>query len=279
MFKKALMIFFVSSQVAWFSTILSSDGLGTIDAIRQEIATHNNPIATKDTHPALWVLVEKISQAAEVSIPKYITLHEAQPVLVVNNNNVSLEEPNVTAWSNVLGDLYICKEILMTLSQEEVEGIIALAISERKMNRPVKIGGTFFLTWAGVLAAMYASKEYVSWERFFFGDHNSGQGARLDNFNELMGWTTLPAGLISYLVSVNLQKQVDLKATDIVGVENVIKGIEGLDKLEKTYIQENFLTRVLTMLQLKDMCQYVSYPIRSFTPEERVSYLKSLQKN
>jgi hypothetical protein len=86
----------------------------------------------------------------------------------------------------------------------------------------------------------------------------------------------VPAMITTKIVGNNLQKQVDTQAADLTNPRQVIQGIKALGKLEDKYIKENFLSRIAAALKLKDICNVIFYPIRAYTPQERIQYLQAL---
>jgi len=274
MFKKNQILLLASLYAISSSSLFGMDA-NTLN-LRQEVLTHNNPNASPETHPTLWALVGKISKAANVSKPRYITLHEAQTLIVDDNHHLHQVAQNIQAWVDILGDLYICKEILKDLSYAEIEGILAVAISERAINKPAKVLAIGAGTWVATAATVTALGGWKTILRMFMGDHNNGMKAHQDNFGLLLYTSAIPAILAAAVASNNLQKQADMNAVHVVDANNVINGITGLERLKDTYIKENFFSRLTTMLKLRDIYNFVFYPVRSYTPEERVAYLAQI---
>lgn len=249
------------------------------EALHMEAKNHKNPNITQETHPVLYDMVRNLVIKANVAMPKYITTHGAEHSVVTREGLVYKTASNMTAWTDVLGDLHICHEILTDLSYDEVEGIVAIAIAEKAINKPGKLAmvgvGTFALTATSIY---FLNKYFNLGLGSFLGGHRySTIQDREDRFVILMWLTLAPALLATKLTDNNLQKLIDTDATKLKDVQQIIAGIKSLSKLEETYIKEGFFSRIANALKLKSIYNTIFYPIRAFTLEERVQYLEDLK--
>ncbi len=251
------------------------------EALRAEVKTSKNPNITKETHPVLYDMVQELAIAANIPMPRYVTIHEAQTCMVMKDGTVHKSAANnVTAWVNALGDVHICDAILTDLSYQEVKGIVAVAIAESAHKKPsklFKVGACTFLTTLVGLYALNKTYDLKLGSMYFGNDGYRSYGDKREDIKSAIWLTLAPALITTKLVSNNMQKHIDFKAAKLTNVDQVITGIKALQKLEDTYVKENWLSRVADMLCLKQIFNTIFYPVRAFTPEERVAYLEQLK--
>lgn len=247
------------------------------EALHAEAKERKNPNITEKTHPVLYGMVKDLINKAKISMPKYITLHDAEGSAVDENGQVHKTANNITVWVDMLGDLYICREIVTDLSYEEAQGVIAVAIAEKAQNKSIKLGVVGVGTFAATAALMYyACKDNNIISRFVFGNDVCCRDR--ENRMKLLFYSMLiPSFLTTAAVSNNLQKQVDLDAVALTDADQIIGGIKGLARLEETYVKENVFSRMANALNLKSIFNTIFYPVRSFTQEERLQYLEQLK--
>jgi hypothetical protein len=245
------------------------------NALHSEIAAHNNPNLTAETHPTFYGMVQELVIKAQVPMPRYITTFNAEYAVVSPDSGVIHREVrDLNAYVTILGDLYICRELLLDLSYEEIEGIVALALAEKKMGKLTKLACIATGTVAVTAASLYCLNNYYELGTLFFGDdyyHRRGNSAEV-----LVGLCIIPPIITTKIFANHMQKQIDIDATQITDVQRVIGAIKGICKVTDAYVQEGFLSRIADCLHLKRVWNTVFYPIRAFTPEERIAYLEQL---
>jgi len=268
-------VFFLVSMYAISSASLFGIDLSALN-LRQEILTHDNAHTTPETHPTLWALVEKLSEAANTNTPRYITLYESH---MEKSPHLKEAVSTIDAWTDLLGDLYICREILHDLSFEEVEGILAIAISEKAINKPAKSLVRGLGTWA--VTSLASICVFSSWiaagDTYMTHRHFERASGSFERGLLLCYASLIPTLLVTIIGNNNLQKQADIKAAGLVGAQNVICGITGIEKFEKTCIKENSFDRLMAKMKLKGITDFVFYHLRSYTPDERVAYLTQIK--
>lgn len=252
------------------------------EALHAEVSNNKNPILTRDTHPVLYAMVENLAAAAHTNMPRYISVYGAQGLFVARSGTVYTTTKHIGAWIDVAGDLHICHEILTDLPYEEVEGVIAVALAEKASNKPATLAcigaGTFAATLAGVYCLNKAyDLKLGSFLSYVFNDRYSCYSAKQDTIEALCFLLILPAMLAVNITANNLQKSIDIKATEFASVQRVIDGIKGIVKLKDMYTKENMLSRIATALKLKSIYNFLFYPVRAYTEDERVDYLSSLE--
>ncbi|MFI5333025.1 MAG: hypothetical protein ACHQVS_02900 [Candidatus Babeliales bacterium] len=251
-------------------------------AMHSEAREYQHPNLTQDSHPVLYGMIKNLTEKANIPMPRYISAHEAE-YSVVSDSGVIYKTAagTIGCWANLLGDLHICREILVDLTYEEVEGIIAVALAEKVTSKSAKVALIGVSSFAATIATLYVlNKQYnLDLSTFIFGDQRNYRSSLRDRQGSFEGFvhlTLLPALLTTKIAANNLQKQVDLQAACLTNPRQVIQGIQALIKLEDKYIKEDFLSRVAVALKLKAIFNVLFYPIRAFTPEERVQYLEVL---
>jgi hypothetical protein len=251
------------------------------EALHEEVKSKKNPILTRDTHPVVYAMVENLAAAAGINMPRYISVYDAEGMVVTRSGMIYKVTKDINAWVDVAGDLHICQEILTDLPYDVVEGIVAVAIAEKVSNKPAKLAavgvGTFAATVAGVygLNKMYDLKLGSLLSSIFY-DRYSCYSAKQDALEGLFFLLILPALLAVNVAANNLQKSIDIKATEFIGTQQVIDGIKGRVKLKDMYSKENIFSRIANALQLKSIYNFLFYPVRAYTEDERVQYLSSL---
>ncbi|MCL5875177.1 MAG: hypothetical protein M1114_01765 [Candidatus Dependentiae bacterium] len=263
--------------------VFANSSLEKTNALRQEIASCGNPNLTQETHPIIYNMVQELTAKGNVPTPRYITMFDAEYTRISEHGVAYRVVRDMKAYVDLLGDLYICHEVLANLSYEEIEGVIAIAIAEKAQNRAAKVAlagtGTFGLTLASVYGL---NKQYNlqlgSTVMKSYNAYHCRQD-RDDLFKAVAGLLILPSLITSIVLSNNLQKEIDLRAARLTDIRNVRNGIKALRKLKESYVKESVLSRIATMLNLKTIANTISYPIRSYSSEERIDYLdKELER-
>jgi hypothetical protein len=104
------------------------------EAMHYEALTHKNPNITEYTHPVVYDMVMYLTKVAHCDMPKYIIIHELEYFVVSEDGTIEARRNPIDAWTDIIGDLHICREVLINLSYEEAEGVIAAAIAEKVNN-------------------------------------------------------------------------------------------------------------------------------------------------
>ena len=253
-----------------------ASNLEKTEALHQEVAANQNPNITQETHPILYGMVEELTQKAQVPMPKYITIFGAQYTVIDRYGVARCAVQNFEASINLLGDLYICHEILANLSYDEIKGIIATAIVEKASNTPVLLAATGIGTFIVTVTSLYLLNKYYKLRlgSFFMSHHHRCYHEREDLAEALAFILITPSLITTKIMSNNLQKKIDIKAAKLTTAQQVIDGVKGIDKTEEKYTKENIFSRIASMLQLKEISNFVFYPIRSYTSKERIDYLE-----
>ncbi len=266
------MITILLTALLLLNTHSYANSLEKTNALHQEVATHKNPNITAETHPIIYRMIEELAMKAHVAMPRYITLYPAEYKIVSENGAIIKGEHEIGAYADCFGDLHICQELVAHLSFEEIQGILAIAIAEKAINKPMRVALTGITTFGVTLGLIY----------FFNHAHNSNlkkpeindQEKRASTMVEkLFFLMIMPALATNKLVANYLQKTIDLKATELLTVKNVIDGLKGIAKTKEEYFKENAFSRIAQMLKLKKIVNTLLYPIRAFTLKERIDYL------
>jgi len=266
------------------STIVCADDNATKTVlVREEIATHRGPNLAEDTHPTIYAMVRGLADKAKVAMPRYISVYNAEYSTISDNGEfqrapVNREVHEIKAYIDIMGDLHICREILTTLPYEDIEGVVAVAIAEKAINKPLKLAGTGVGTFGVTVAAAYLVNKHYGHKlgavvRDTFDQQYTNRD-RGDFVTTVCTLSMIPALLTTTLHSNNLQKTIDLDAAALTHSKKVIGGIKGLAKITDSLVKEGVLSRIATALNLKKIYRTLTYPIRSFTDEERIAYLE-----
>ena len=175
------------------------------------------------------------------------------------------------------GDLHICYEVLEHATYDEINGIIALAIAEKSINKPEKIALTGFATFGTTLLLIYLlNKQYkLGLGSGIINTLNDKYFCERENFiQSIIFFLIAPSLLTTKLVSNYLQKRIDLKAAKLVTAQDIVDGLKRIFKIKESYFKENIVSRIASALKLKTIANTIFYPIRAFTFEERISYLE-----
>lgn len=243
--------------------------------LHQEMAMHKNPNITPDSHSTLYELVQGLADKAGVAAPEYISVFDME-YDVYSNHQSYKRVRDADAYTDIWGDVNICRETLTDLSYDEVEGVVAVAMAEKVVNKPFKLAVAGVSAFGVIAAAIYGLNK----------SQNLGLGAKIGaEVKEILvdnkDWhdaipliLTLPTMLAVRLYANSLQKTVDLNALKLTNKQNVINGIKGLSKVTDAYAKQNILGRLMDRLKLKDLYARIFYPVRAFTYDERVEYLE-----
>jgi hypothetical protein len=262
--------------MVFFLQINATD-LEETNALHAEIALHKNPNVTLETHPVLYKMVEGSAATIKVAMPKYITIYGAEYATVDKNGVVRRNENELGAYVDLLGDLYICHEILETASYEEIDGIIAVALAEKSINKPKKLVLTGVTTFGiTLLLICILNKKYELRLGSLFGEiiNERDYRGRESMLEGIVFLLITPSLIITKLFSNNLQKKIDLKAAQFTNPHNIVNGLKRILRTKESYFKENVLSRIASALKLKSFFNFIFYPIRAFTLEERIGYLE-----
>lgn len=261
--------------------------------IREEVNSHTNPNITSETHPTLYGMVQDLTSKAQIAMPRYITIYNAESQVVLRYGEVVTYTQKISSYVDTMGDLYICREILNNFQYDEIAGIVSIAIAEKAQNKPTKLAtmaiGTLGIT---VGLAYYLNKKYnLGLGQLLFEDNHreslyyTGNGLyyrsyrnsaedQANMFKAVAIVLSIPSLITTKIFSNNLQKNIDLKATTLTKHQDVIDGLIKLDKIQDAYKKEGVLSRLISSDKLTQIYNILFYPARSFTTEERIDYLK-----
>ncbi len=249
-----------------------------------EAASNDNPNLTQETHPLLYNMIKSLADEAHITMPRYITVYPAVGSKIGNNGRVIRSANEITAWIDLIGDMYICHDALTNLSYEEVEGMVSLAIAESLNNKPLKLFLIGASTFVATCVAVYALNRYyelnLGWV-FNIDDKYSGFNYKSYKYtkhkNEVLeGALTLmlvPSAISVAVAANNFQKAIDNHAAQLTSSDQVIKAIKSIRNLEERYFKESLGSRIVSALKLKELFNIIFYPVRPYTSEERIEYL------
>jgi hypothetical protein len=257
------------------NTFFADNSANRTQMLHYEAISHKNPNITEKTHPVLYAMIQRLAAAADVAMPRYITLHGAECAVVDQNGIVRRASNDITAWTDGLGDMHICYELLTDLSYEEIEGIVAIALAEKKEHKPVKLLTVGALTFGATVALVCClNHEYgLHLGSFLFSETNNPNPE--DLLKAFLCGMVIPALVATKLASNNLQKKIDFTAAQLAPISHVIDGIRARLRLERSYFKEGLLSRIAAALHLRSIYNILFYPVRAFTDEERIDYLQN----
>jgi hypothetical protein len=254
-------------------------------ALHEEVHAHKNPNITKETHPVLYDLIEDLVNRADQPMPRYITTYKAEYTVISENRVAQRAVHDIKASVDLLGDMHICYELLTDLTYDEVEGVIALAIAEKKIQLPAKAALTGITTFIATVGLIYylnktydlqlgqlaANSSKPGFLRTAIAPSHSEEKARAF----LVSAVLTPPVLASVVAANHAQRTIDTKAAELTSPETIINAIRGMARVTETYVKEDIFSRIATALYLKPIYHFLFYPVRSFTDDERVAYLQS----
>lgn len=246
-------------------------------ALRKELIENDNPNLTKETHPTLHKILEKMTQKAGAEMPRYVTLFSTEQPKVSKDGMVRRTNLPIQAYVDALGDLYICTEILTDLSYNEIKGILAVAISEKVANRPLKLVGIGTGTFGISSALLYCANKKYNLHLGSYIYYERDYQRRQDAIEAITGLLMIPTLITTGIVYNNLQKNIDIQATKYTKTQHVIDGIAAIERIKDRYYKEGIFSRIADMLNIKQVARTIFYPVRSFTTAERIEYLKNEQ--
>lgn len=273
MFKKILSLFcFIA---------INAENINMTAALHAEVASRGNPRVTKETYPILYSLIEGLASNAGIKMPRNINVYTCEGTYTQKNGVGYKIVLDIDSSVDLIGDISICQELIMGLTYEELEGLLAVNIAKIANEDGGVIAVSAITTFGATLAALYALNKYYDLElgsKFLEEvSYNSRYRCHHDNESLVKGvcaLLVLPAAIVAQIVSNNLQKNADIKATEISNADNVIDGISALHKFKKSYFRDTLGSRLSSALKLKKAFRLIFYPVRSFTAKERIGYLK-----
>ena len=255
MFKKMFFLFFAIG-------VCAHDTMQKTEAIRREITEHDNPNLTQVTHPVIYGMVQELAALAGVPMPRYITTYSAKNAFLqvdfMQDQEARIEKSfsNILAYTDLLGDLYICREILTDMSYADIRGIVALAIAEKMTQSHVKITTAILGSIGASIAALY-------------------YGIKNPDPKLVMGAFVVPPLIAAQICSNYFRKANDMSARQIIGRDQLVHAIKSLKNIQERYIKENSIIRIATILKMTDFFNCIFYPIRPYTDKERINYLNT----
>lgn len=283
MFKKNNLILLALNMTGMLYA--SSETVDKTALIHAEMANLQNPNLTEQTHPFTYNMVKQLAVKANVKMPEYITIYSAQYNVVGDYGVVYTAVRDLNAYVDMLGDIYICREVLTCLNYEQIQGTVALALAQKVVDKPSKLAVTGLTTLGVTLGSVYAlNKRYnlklgTAFKELMFGDNYYMSSD--DRAKALKGIFTIlifPAIVATKIHANYLQKTVDLHAADFTDNQNIIHSIIAIEQLTNSYAKEDFFSRLVTKLNLEKTYNTVFYPIRGFNNTERINYLDKSNK-
>lgn len=281
-------IFFLMLPLIFgFSSYASDDR--TI-ALHAEMVANTKPNLTEETNPILYALVRELTEKAVMPMPRYISTFSAQYLVAPKDGGaLSTVTRDMNAYVDVLGDLYVCRDLLTTLSYEEIQGVVAIALAQKKINKPLKMAGVFVGTLGATLASVYCLNKYYDGALLnFFAPAKTNFGhfgyyrtldTREREFKGVALLLLLPSFCTMTLAANYLQKSIDTNAAGIADTQKVIAALRALNKVRDMYEKEGFFSRLADACGIKEFFKLIFYPVRSYTTEERIAYLTELQNS
>ena len=277
------------------TSLYASDYEKLTSLLHHEEASHVIPNVNEKTHPVLYSMVQDIAQRAQVPMPRYITLFNAEYAVVTDQGVVARQVHHLNAYVDILGDLYICRELIAHLSYQELEGVVAVALSEKAVNKPLKMLGVGVATWAATVAMIRMLDNYYQWSsnsniatgvvasQTYHAHPNFTLRASISRRTDLMVnacfGAIIPAAFAAGVYGNHLQETIDREAVKVTDVHNIINGIAGAEKITDAYEKENIFVRLAGALGIKEAIKTIFYPVRAYSPEERIAYLQKAAHN
>ncbi len=291
MFKKAYIC-----SLLFFAYAAQASNAEKTDLLRAEVATKSNIHITQETHPTLYALVQDMTSRARIAMPKYITLYDVfYSVVDKDTGRVNRVAHNMSTSIDIVGDMYICSELLTTLSYDEARSALALVVAEKLLDKNIKMAVAGIGSFVSAATALFSFNKYYDLDLFgprynradysYCNSYNSynqrvyypvSRQERSEDIKALVYLTFIPAFVAAGIVAQNMQKSIDLKAAELVGAENIINYIKTRDKIQDTYSKESLLSRLFSGTIIAKICSIAFYPIRAYSSEERISYLQKI---
>ena len=250
---------YMLSLILSFAHAIGGSNAEKTDLLRAEVAAHKNPHIAQETHPTLYALVQELSSKAGITMPEYITLYDIfYAVLCKETGTIHSVAHNISGTTDIMGDIYLCSELFETLSYDEIRSAIALVVAEKALHKKIKaikVGIGSYLT-------LFALSQAITKEK-------SDRGI-------IAVMSIFPALLAAHTYAQNMQKSIDLKAAELVGIQNIINCLKKLNKVQLTYSKENVLSRLFSETIVGKTYNAVFYPIRPYRLEERIRYLQKI---
>jgi len=281
MFKKMAFGLLVLSLIPM---ICASSGFDLTELVHTEMANCYSSNLSLQTHPTIYNMVQELAVQAQVAMPEYISVYSAEYNVIGEYGKVYREVHDLNAYVDIMGDIYICREVLTSFSYEEIQAVVALALAQKASNKSLKLAAIATSTVGLTLGTLYfLNKKYdldlITKVEKFFSDPNHRPVRDLqDRANIMICGLFFPAIIATKLYANNLQKQIDLQAADLVGSKSIVNSIKAVDQLRASYEKEDFWSRFATRFNLKSKFNRLFYPIRSYTKAERIAYLQEINQ-
>lgn len=281
MFKKFSVILLILNMIQHAS---ANNEIDYTQLVHNEMAAGHASNLTQQTHPTIYNMVKELAEQALVIMPEYITVYSAEYNVIGRYGTVHRKVCDLNAYVDVLGDIYICREVLTSLSYAEIQGMVALALAQKASNKSLKLATVAISTVGLTVGALYfLNKKYnlqlgaKTTDFLSYSNHRTMSDME-DRMNIMICGMLLPATVVTKLYANNLQKRIDLQAADLVGSANLVNSMNAVDTLKMSYEKENFFSRLATRFNLKSKLNKLFYPIRGYTQAERIAYLQEANK-
>lgn len=250
--------------------------------LHNEIDSHSlHANVTQETHPALYYLIEQIAEKFFIPMPRYIKFFTAQQKEIFYNKYTCTGTTytvfnNFESYIDIMGDLYLCYEVFIDSSCEEIISIIALALAEKSTNKQSKLLTTGISTLATTFASLCYFNNLKNFAFPLSHSYHRTKEEREDVVGRLLLIFGLPAIITHQLAKNYCQKQIDLEAAKLMDVKNISNAILQVKKVKEKYTQESYLSRIMTAFKVRIVLDALIYPFRSLTPEERIQHLQQI---
>ncbi|MGB8467515.1 MAG: hypothetical protein WCE21_00775 [Candidatus Babeliales bacterium] len=296
-------VFFAGLLLCATITSYASEDAKTI-ALHAEITAQDGDevIVTDKTAPTLCNLIREVAQELSVKMPRYIKLYNFEYYYAYTHGTTNNGFYNSTttmhkgyrtvgAATMMFGDIQICKQLIAGLSYNEIRGVIAVALAAEVPGIMGKEAAAGLLVvaltawWSYDVYKTYGKTVFPPANRTHYSNTDTGEFAyNMENITAtlyrtvLFGEFGMLATLISAAIAGNLiykytQKKIDLAAARAIGKEAVVSGIEGVEKVKESLFEEGVFSRMLKDMRLKSFIDRLTYPVRAYTPEERIAYV------
>jgi hypothetical protein len=227
------------------------------DQLHQEIRlqTHHTINISKDTHPILYQLVVDLVREAQVKMPRYIAIFSAKKNIITNDGVMHTLMQDINPSVGIFGDLYLCYEVLLDLSYEDIKSVVALAVSEKANNTCLK---PIMLAGLGVLSSIPIYNNVIH-----------------DEISLIVPLFVSVPFIIMYQVLANYtQRLIDKNATFLISTAAILRVLERMDAVQEKYTQEGFFRRMASKLGIESIWNILTFPFCSSTFKERIAYLQ-----
>ncbi len=230
----------------YFTHALTSDDI--TQALRTELGSVKTGILSQETFPIFYRLIERLSGAAAIPIPQYISVYEAEYQKVTKEGFIEKHRRDVQAYLDLFGDLVIAREIISEASYHELEGILAIAFGEKMLNRLSQQTASGLAAFAATLATTFGLNTISHVMPKAVSDNLVAGGIQASFFAT---WLTYAA------TGRSIQKSAVAKALPLTNPMYIRDGLNALARIHNKNNNPSFVERAFSFLHLK----YILDPI------------------